>query len=76
MKTTHGSLVEVLEDPVEPDEEGVSPLTAKTNDQLSKGQSTEPTREVKGSTANEVEEGITEPLPHDHDRAQAETVLK
>ena len=46
------------------------------DDELSKGKSTEPTMEVKGSSASEVEEHITEPLPHNDERAQAETVLK
>ena len=75
-KTTNGAPVELLEQPVEPDKEAALPSTAKTDDQLSKGKSTEPTREVKGSSTSEVEERITEPLPHDDKRAQAETVLK
>ena len=49
-------------------------MTAKTNDKLSKGKMTEPTMKVKGSSASEVEERITDQLPHDDGRA--ETVLK
>ena len=75
-KTPHGLPVKVLEEPVEPDEEAASPSTGKTHDESSKGHSTEPTMVVKGSSASEVEERITEPFPHDDERAGAETVLK
>ena len=64
-ETTHGSPVEVLEEPVYPDEEATSPSTAKIDDELSKAKSTERTKEVQGSSASEGEERITEPdLPN------------
>ena len=75
-KTTHRSPVEVLGEPVEPDEEPAPPSTAKTDDEFSKGKSTESTMDAKLSSASEVEERITEPLPPDDKRAQSEAALK